>query len=188
MMSALRLDPKECAVLVIDAQERLFSVMPELAGSDLLRAGNALLEGAYLLGAVAIATEQYPEKLGGTLTPIAEKLDSLNAPRIPKLDFSACREGAFINALAKTERRSVIVLGMETHICVFQTVRDLCIRGYNVHVPIDGVASRRDDHRQTGLELCRAAGAVITTAETILFDWTVRAGSETFKRVSKLIK
>jgi nicotinamidase-related amidase len=187
-MSVLRLDPRESIVVVVDAQERLFSAMPELAGNDLVRSGTVLLEAASLLGAQAIATEQYPEKLGATLAPIAEKLEALSAQRIPKLDFSACREGAFVSALSKMDRRNAIVIGMETHICVFQTARDLAIRGFSVHVPSDGVASRRDDHRTTGLELCRAAGCIVTTTETIVFDWLGRAGSETFKRVSKLIK
>jgi nicotinamidase-related amidase len=187
-MSALRLDPRESIVIVVDTQERLFSAMPELAGNDLIRSGTVLLEAAALLGVEAIATEQYPEKLGPTLAPIAEKLQALSAPRIPKLDFSACREGAFVSALAKIERRKAIVIGMETHICVFQTARDLAIRGFTVHVPIDGVASRRDDHRAAGLELCRAAGAILTTTESVVFDWLGRAGSDTFKKISKLIK
>lgn len=187
-MSALRLDPRESVVVVVDVQERLFSAMPELAGTDLVRSGTVLLEAASLLGAAAIATEQYPEKLGGTLAPIAEKLDALSAARIPKLDFSACREGAFISALAKMDRRKAIVIGMEAHICVFQTVRDLAIRGFTVHVPLDGVASRRDDHRAAGLDLCRASGAIVTTTESIVFDWLGRAGSDTFKKISKLIK
>jgi nicotinamidase-related amidase len=187
-MSALHLDPQEAVVVVVDLQERLFSAMPELQGNDLLRAGTILLHAARLLGAEAIATEQYPEKLGPTLAPIAEKLDLLSAPRIAKLDFSACREPAFEAAVAKLARRKAIVIGMETHICVFQTVRDLCARGFTVHVPIDGVASRRDDHRAAGLELCRAAGAHITTVETIVFDWLGRAGTDSFKALSKLIK
>lgn len=187
-MSTLRLDPRQSVVVVVDAQERLFSAMPELAGNDLVRSGTVLLEAAALLGAEAIATEQYPEKLGPTLAPLADKLQPFSTPRIPKLDFSACREGAFVSALAKMDRRTAVVIGMETHICVFQTARDLCIRGFTVHVPIDGVASRRDDHRTTGLDLCRAAGAIVTTTETIVFDWLGRAGSETFKKVSKLIK
>jgi len=187
-MSVLRLDPRESIVIVVDVQERLFSAMPELAGNDLLRSGTVLLEAARVLGAEAIATEQYPEKLGATLPAIADKLQALSAPRIPKLDFSACREGAFINALSKTERRKAVVIGMETHICVFQTARDLCLRGFTVHVPIDGVASRRDDHRTAGLDLCKSAGAVLSTTETILFDWLGRAGSDAFKQLSKLIK
>jgi nicotinamidase-related amidase len=187
-MSQLRLDPRESIVVVVDAQERLFSAMPEPAGKDLLRSGTVLLEAAALLGAEAIATEQYPEKLGPTLAPIAEKLQALSALRIPKLDFSACRESGFVAALAKSERRKAVVIGMEAHICVFQTARDLCLRGFTVHVPIDGVASRRDDHRTTGIELCRTAGAVVTTTETIVFDWLGRAGSDSFRQISKLIK
>ena len=187
-MSALRLDPRESVVVVVDVQERLFSAMPELAGNDLVRSGTVLLEAASLLGVPALATEQYPDKLGATLAPIASRLEALSAPRIPKLDFSACREGAFVSALAKMDRRTAIVIGMEAHICVFQTARDLCIRGFTVHVPMDGVASRRDDHRAAGLDLCRASGAVITTTESVVFDWLGRAGSDTFKQISKLIK
>lgn len=187
-MSALKLDAQATVVVVVDIQDRLFSAMPELSGNDLVRAGTVLLEAARLLGGEAIATEQYPEKLGGTLSALGEKLDLLSAPRISKLDFSACSEPAFETALGRTGRRKAVVIGMETHICVFQTVRDLCARGFIVHVPIDGVASRRDDHRTAGLELCRAAGAHITTVETIVFDWLGRAGSDSFKAISKLIK
>jgi len=187
-MSTLHLDPRATVVLIVDVQERLFSVMPELAANDLVRAATVLIEAAGSLGAAVIATEQYPEKLGATLPPIAEKLDQIAAPRVSKLDFSACREAAFEAALAKTKRRKVVVLGMETHICVFQTVRDLCGRGFTVHVPVDGVASRRDDHRKTGLDLCREAGATLTTTETVLFDWLGRAGTDSFKKLSRLIK
>jgi nicotinamidase-related amidase len=83
---------------------------------------------------------------------------------------------------------AVVVVGMETHVCVFQTVRDLQSAGYVVHVPLDGVCSRREDHHQAGLELCRRAGAVVTTAETIVFDWLERAGTDDFRELSKLIR
>jgi nicotinamidase-related amidase len=73
-------------------------------------------------------------------------------------------------------------------VCVYQTVRELTARGIGVHVPIDGVASRRDDHRAAGIDLCRAAGATVTTMETIVFDWLRRAGSDEFKRLSKLLR
>jgi nicotinamidase-related amidase len=187
-MSALYLDSKESIVLVIDLQGRLFSAMPELAGGDMVRSATVLLEASVLLGVPAIATEQVPDKLGGTLDPVVEKLQAASAPRISKADFSACGEPAFNSALEQTGRRKAIVVGMETHICVFQTVRDLCARGLSVHVPINGVASRRDDHRATGLDLCRAAGATITTTETVLFDWLGRAGSDEFRKISRLIK
>lgn len=187
-MSALHLEPKESVILVVDVQERLFAAMPELAGTDLVRSGTALLEAAAFLGVEVIATEQYPEKLGPTIAPLAQRLDSLSAPRISKLSFSACQELAFDSALSATSRKQIILIGMETHICVYQTARDLAGRGFTVHVPVDGVASRRDDHRAAGLDLCRAAGATLTTTETVLFDWLGRAGTEAFKKVSKLIK
>ena len=77
---------------------------------------------------------------------------------------------------------------MEAHVCVFQTARDLARRGLTVHVAADGVASRRDDHRDAGLSLCERAGAVVTTTETVVFDWLERAGSEQFKLLSKVIR
>jgi nicotinamidase-related amidase len=81
-----------------------------------------------------------------------------------------------------------VLIGMEAHVCVYQTARDLVERGYAVHVPIDGVVSRRDDHRETGIALCERAGAVRTTTETVVFDWLGRAGTDVFRQISKLIR
>jgi nicotinamidase-related amidase len=183
-----RLNPKECAVLVVDVQERLAAAMPPAQLTDLTRAATVLIEAASLLGARVLATEQYPSGLGPTIGPIAERLERAGVPRIEKLDFSACDEPAFERAFAEKPARAVIVTGMEAHVCVFQTVRELAARGLDVYVPIDGVASRRDDHRAAGIELCRAAGATTTTMETIVFDWLKRAGSDEFKRLSKLLR
>jgi nicotinamidase-related amidase len=77
---------------------------------------------------------------------------------------------------------------METHVCVYQTVRDLAALGVEVHLPIDGVSSRRDDHRDAGIDLCVRAGAVRTTTESIAFDWLRVAGTAEFKRLSALIR
>src|SRR6185369_14043339 len=105
-----------------------------------------------------------------------------------KTYFSACDDAAFDRAFTALGARSIVVVGMETHVCVYQTVRELVARGLDVHVPIDGVASRRDDHRTAGLELCRAAGATLTTMETVVFDWLRRAGTDEFKQLSKRIR
>ena len=183
-----RLDPKECAVLVIDAQEKLAAAMPAAQMSELTRAANVLLEAAELLGARVIATEQYPAGLGPTIAPIAERLARLHAAPIEKITFSACDSTEFERAFAASGARRAIVIGMETHVCVFQTVRELAARGVDVFVPIDGVASRRDDHRAAGIDLCRAAGATVTTMETVVFDWLRRAGTDPFKKLSKLIR
>ncbi len=183
-----RLNPKECAVIIIDVQEKLAAAMPEQARNDLLRAASVLMEAAHLLGARVLVTEQYPQGLGPTVAALSEPIAKCGAPIIQKLDFSACDEPAFERELIKNSPKTFIVLGMETHVCVFQTVRELCARGSAVHVPIDGVTSRKDDHKKAGLELCRAAGATLTTMETLVFDWLKRAGSDEFKRLSKLIR
>lgn len=183
-----RLDPRTTAVVVVDVQERLAGAMPPEQLATLLRSARILIEGARLLGAKVVATEQYPKGLGATLPELADLLDGVSAPRIEKLDFSACDADGFDDALERAGARSAVVIGMEAHVCVYQTVRDLVARGLDVYVPIDGVASRREDHRDVGVDLCTRAGAVRTTTESVAFDWLSRAGSDEFKALSKLIR
>jgi nicotinamidase-related amidase len=183
-----RLDPSQTAVIVVDVQEKLAAAMPEARMADVRRAATVLIEAARLLGATVIATEQYPAGLGPTIAPVAEALAAAGVPRLAKLAFSACGEDAFAAAWADRAPRAAVVIGMESHVCVFQTVRDLALRGVDTWVAADGVASRRDDHREVGLELCREAGAKVTTTESVVFDWLKRAGSDEFKRLSKLIR
>jgi nicotinamidase-related amidase len=183
-----RIEPSESAVIVIDVQEKLAAVMPEPQLAALTRAATVLIEAARRLGARVIATEQYPQGLGRTLAPIAERLEQAGAPIVPKMEFSACDALAFERVFNEHAPRVAVVVGMETHVCVYQTVRELAARGVLVHVPIDGVASRREDHRQAGLDLCRAAGATLTTMETLVFDWLRVAGTDDFKHLSRLIR
>jgi nicotinamidase-related amidase len=183
-----RIDPAESAVVIVDVQEKLAAAMPEAQMAALTRAATVLIEAARLLGAEVIATEQYPQGLGKTIAPIAERLAEAGAPVIPKMEFSACEAAGFERAWSKRAPRAAVVVGMESHVCVYQTVRELVARGVLVHVPLDGVASRRDDHRLAGLDLCRAAGATVTTMETVVFDWLRLAGTEPFRRLSKLIR
>ncbi|WP_437937858.1 isochorismatase family protein [Sorangium sp. So ce341] len=183
-----RLEPSASAVIVVDVQERLAAAMPAPQMDALTRAATLLIEAARRLGAHVLATEQYPAGLGRTVAPLAEKLAQAGAPVIPKMEFSACDALEFERAFGERAPRTAIVVGMEAHVCVFQTVRELAARGVAVHVPLDGVASRRDDHRLAGLDLCRAAGATITTAETVVFDWLKVAGTDDFKHLSKLIR
>ncbi|WP_437813295.1 isochorismatase family protein [Sorangium sp. So ce1078] len=183
-----RLEPSTSAVIVIDVQEKLAAAMPAPQMDALTRAATVLIEAARRLGAQVIATEQYPTGLGHTVAPIAERLAQAGAPVVPKMEFSACDTLEFERAFNERAPRAAIVVGMEAHVCVFQTVRELAARGVTVHVPLDGVASRRDDHRLAGLDLCRAAGATVTTAETVVFDWLRVAGTDDFKHLSKLIR
>lgn len=183
-----RLDPQRTAVIIVDIQERLAAVMPAEQRARVERAARILIEGARVLGAPVIATEQYPKGLGPTLPSISDSLKAADAPCFEKLAFSACDASGFADRLTATGVTAAVVLGMETHVCVYQTVRDLVARGLEVCVPVDGVASRQEDHREVGLGLCERAGAIRTTAETVVFDWLAQASGDAFKQVSKLVR
>jgi nicotinamidase-related amidase len=141
-----------------------------------------------MLGAAVIATEQYPKGLGKTLPPIAEKLAAHAVVPIEKLDFSALDDARVAEAITAAHPRAVIVTGMEAHVCVFQTARDLAGRGYATYVVDDAVASRKEANRMAGLALAERAGATRTVTETVVFDWIRRAEGESFKAISKLVR
>jgi nicotinamidase-related amidase len=183
-----RLVPGNTAVVVVDVQERLAAAMPEPQLREVVRATRILLEAARLLGAPVFVTEQYPKGLGPTIAEVAPLLAAASARRFEKEAFSAAEAPGFADALAGSGVKAAVVVGMESHVCVYQTVRDLVARGLEVHVPIDGVSSRRDDHRDAGISLAERAGAVRTTTESVVFDWLVRAGSDEFRALSKLIR
>ncbi|MFO0566444.1 MAG: isochorismatase family protein [Polyangiaceae bacterium] len=183
-----RLVPESTAVVVVDIQERLVAAMPPERVEQVVRAARILVEAARILGAPVLATEQYPKGLGSTHPSVAEALGAAGVTVCDKLEFSACDAGTFDAALRDKQPRAAIVLGMETHVCVYQTVRDLVAKGLDVYVAEDGVASRRDDHREVGLGLCERAGATITTAETVVFDWLRVASGDAFKQISKLVR
>ena len=181
----LNLDRTKAAVLVIDVQSRLTPSMPPEALARVVKYARALIGAGKELGLPVIATEQYPKGLGET---IPELRDVLPSPPLAKMHFSCGADPAIAAALEKTGRRQILVSGMETHVCVFQTVRDLVSMGYEVHVCSDAVSSRTEEHRRIGLDLCREAGATITTAETAIFDLLHVAGTPEFKKVAPLVK
>ncbi len=185
-----RLVPAHTALLVVDVQEKLARVMPEAALERLVHNTLILLEAARLLGVRVVATEQYPKGLGPTVAPLREKLGTMGIEPIEKLDFDALAEPRVAQALAAGPSRvqRVVVVGMESHICVFQTARELARRGYGPQVVEDAVASRREESRQAGLHLCERAGAVRTVTETVVFDLLARAEGDAFKALSKLVK
>ena len=185
MARDVRLDRKRAVVVIIDVQERLVPAIEPTALARVLKYAKALVGAAKQMGIPVIGTEQYPKGLGPMVKEIAEVLP---APSLPKVTFSCGADPGFSKALAETGRRQVIVAGMETHVCVFQTVRDLCASGYEVHLCADAVASRTEVHRQGGIELCREVGAIVTTAETAIFDLLHQAGTPEFKAVSPLVK
>lgn len=187
-MGVERTRPSTSAIVVIDVQSRLVPALAPGRLDDVLRAARILLGAARELRAPVLATEQYPSGLGPTVEPLRAALAEHGVTPIEKVAFSACNEPRFVDALKAARVESAVVLGVEAHVCVFQTVRDLVARGLRVDVVVDGVASRRDDHRAVGLELCRQAGATLTTAETVVFDWMVQAGTDTFRTISRLVR
>jgi nicotinamidase-related amidase len=104
------------------------------------------------------------------------------------ISFDSCRQPVFIHQLQEHNRRTVIVTGMETHICVLQTCIGLLKAGVNVHLVRDAVCSRTEENRNTGIEFMRDAGAVVTCTETVLFQLLKVAGTEEFRMISQRIK
>ena len=162
--------------------------MPKEWMAELARNVDVLLASAQLLGAPVVATEQYPKGLGPTIEPVGQRLQEIGARPIEKTAFSAAEVPEFNQRLTEVAPSAVILVGMEAHVCVYQTVRDLVGRGIEVHVPVDAVVSRHEDDRATGVALCERAGAIPTTTETIVFDWLGRAGTDAFRAISKLVR
>jgi nicotinamidase-related amidase len=185
MARRIRLDRQNTVVLAIDIQEKLLPAMPPDALERLFKYAKATLGTARELGLPVLATEQYPKGLGHTAGQLRELLPE---PPLVKMHFSCGADAPFSDALARTGRKQVLIVGMETHVCVFQTARDLVEQGYEVHVCADAVTSRTEEHRRVGLELIRDAGGIVTLAETAIFDLLHACGTPDFKKVAPLVK
>jgi nicotinamidase-related amidase len=183
-----RLDPGATVLLVVDVQERLAAAMPEASLTRLVANTSILLETAKLLGVKVLVSEQYPKGLGPTIPALLPKLGEIGVTPLPKTTFDACSDLAIARALSDLDAKSVVVVGMESHVCVFQTARELVKRGYATHVVADAVTSRTEDNRKIGLDLCEKAGAYVTATETVAFDLLGQAGTDAFKAVSKLVR
>lgn len=181
----LELDAATTALLVVDWQERLCAAMPAEVVERNTRNLTHLLTLARRLEMPVLATEQYPQGLGPTTEAVRALLPG---PAHPKTAFSVMRDAAAAAALRDAGRKTVVVAGVETHICVYQTVRDLVQAGFGVHVPADAVISRARGNWERGLELLRLCGAVVTSTEAVLFDLLKVGQGEAFKEVSKRIR
>jgi nicotinamidase-related amidase len=164
------------ALVVVDVQEG-FRAYDSFAG--VAASCAKLLAGARILDVPALVSEQYPKGLGHS----APELGIEDEPRIEKTVFSAVRADGF----ELGGRDQAIVCGIETHVCVSQTVHDLLEQGVEVHVPADAVGSRHAIDYERGLERLERAGAVVSTVESSLFELLGRAGTPEFKAVQKLI-
>jgi nicotinamidase-related amidase len=164
-------------LVVVDVQEA-FRGYPSFA--PVAAACAKLVEAARVLELPTLVSEQYPKGLGHT----APEVGLAEEPVIEKSVFSAARADGF----EIQDRDQVLVCGIETHVCVSQTVHDLLAKGVEVHVPADAVGSRHQIDYERGLERLERAGAVVTTVESALFELLERAGTPEFKAVQALIK
>jgi nicotinamidase-related amidase len=180
-----RLDRKQAALLVIDVQEKLSAVMPQEVFARTLENLVRCVEGAKLLGIPIVWTEQYVKGLGPTVDRLRSAMPEGLKP-IEKLVFSSCAAPAVRESLRG--RSQVMCVGMETHVCVFQTARDLEELGVRTFIVGDAVISRAKINWKLGLECLRGLGSTVTSTEMMLFDLTKTSGTEEFKAISRLVK
>ncbi len=183
-MKKFYLDRDNVALVIIDIQERLAAVMKEK--DKVINNCLHLIELSRLLNIPIILTEQYPKGLGPTVEEIKNALPEYKP--IEKLTFSCCDEPSFLDEIKKINKKTLILSGMETHVCLLQTCIGLISEGYNVHIVKDAICSRSKDNWKTGIEFMRDAGAVITCTETVLFQLLKIAGTQEFKTIAARIK
>jgi isochorismate hydrolase len=180
------LDSDKAVLLVIDVQEKLCLAMDEKILKKLTKNIGILLESAQELDVPVLITEQYVKGLGATLPELKEK--AVTASCYEKMAFSSCGSAEFMEKLKETGRTQVIITGMETHVCVLQTVIELRDAGFEVHVVKDAVMSRCKRNWQTAVETMMLTGAVPTSTEAVMFQLLRVAGTDAFKKLSKLVR
>jgi nicotinamidase-related amidase len=189
MTRTLSLSRDRTALLVVDLQERLVPAMPQDVIARVIKNSQILIEAARKLGLPIVVSQQYPKGLGATVAPIEQAIaGAAFLHRFDKLEFSSAAAPEFAAIAARLHRDQWVICGMETHVCVFQTARDLAIRAAAVHVAADAVCSRAKSNWKVGLDLIDRAGAVVTSTETAVFDLLYKAGGEDFKALSKAMK
>jgi nicotinamidase-related amidase len=183
-MAISRLNKENTGLVIVDVQEKLAGVMGQK--ERVLDRIIKLLDLARVFQLPVIVTELNPRFMGSILPAIRESLPTYEP--IEKLHFDCCAVEAFNHKIEEKGLQNIILTGIETHICVFQTCASLLEKGYRVHVPHHAVDSRTEDNRQIGLSLMREAGAIITSTETVIFQILKKAGTTEFKALLKTIK
>jgi nicotinamidase-related amidase len=176
----MRLDRNEAVLVIIDVQERLMPVIHERA--EVERNIERLVRGAHILGLPVILTEQYVKGLGLTVEPLRRAFEETSGYRPIEKDCFSARECVSI------DRPQVLIAGVEAHVCVYQTARDLLDAGAHVWVAADAVSSRTPRNRDIALQRLVSDGAKLSSTEMALFELLARAGTDEFRAISKLVK
>lgn len=179
------LNAQQCALVVIDIQEKLLPPIHER--ERLVRNSQLLIRLANILSLPIIATTQYAKGLGQIVPEISSLLPALEP--LDKLEFGCFGNGEFCSSLARLRKRNTLLLcGMETHICVLQTALGALNQGHIVHVAADAVSSRTELNWKLGLNRMRNAGAVISSTEMMIYELLGRSGSPEFKEMLRYLK
>ena len=178
------MDRNDTLFLVVDYQERLLPAMydKEVVEDRVIR----LAKGMKKMGIPHIVTQQYPKGIGQTVPEIAEAIGKFEP--IDKTTFSCFGCGEFVSALEKADKGTIVIIGIEAHICLQQTVIDLLAKGYRVYIPADCVSSRSAYDKNWSLDRMAHAGAIVTTYEAILYELIRDSKAEEFKAISKIVK
>lgn len=179
----MRLRPDNSVLLVVDLQDKLLPAMHDRDAC--VEFSRRMIKAAKALDVPMLATEQYSKGLGRTCPPILQAIG--DAPIHEKMLFSACVDPVK-HALSDLKRKNVIVVGIEAHVCVQQTVLDLLSLGYAPCLCADATTSRREIDRDTAIARMRQTGAIITTTESATFELLGEAGGERFKRILGIVK
>lgn len=179
------LNPAECALVVIDIQEKLLPPIHE--GTRMVANSQLLIRLAKILSLPVIVTTQYAKGLGGTVPQIADLLPEVTP--LDKLEFGCFGNSAFCSALENLSGRNTLLLcGMETHICVLQTALGALAQGRIVHAAADALGSRTELNWKIGLKRMRDAGAVMSSTEMMIYELLGKSGTAAFKEMLKFIK
>lgn len=178
------LNKKRAGLLIVDIQEKIATVM--LHRQRVIDNTLKLIRACQILDVPVFITEQYPQGLGATEPAIKEALQGVTPPT--KLTFSCCRVHGLMDQFREKDVEQIIIVGIETHVCVQQTALDLLSQDFQVHVLKDCVSSRREVDFETALQRMQAAGVIISTMEAALFELLEQAGTPEFKEVAKLVK
>ena len=178
------LDTENSIVVIIDIQEKLDKAVGE---NSPLQSAIKLAKASNILNIPVIVTEQYPQGLGSTIKELKNELSNTTT-FIEKNTFSAFRTPAFAEELKKSNKKQVIICGIEAHICVYQTICDLIDNGYEVFFVKDASASRKEYEFNTVLELIKQTNGKVTCTEIVLFEWLKSSKHPNFKEIQALIK
>jgi len=175
---------EDTALVLVDVQGRLAQSMHNK--KDLFENFKKMVKGAHVLGIPILWAEQNPDGLGPTMPEIAELLTNQNP--VSKFSFSCCGSQQFLKDLQALNCKNILIVGIEAHVCVYQTAADLARLQYHVQVVADAVSSRTAENKQIGLEKSKAVGASLTSTETALFELLKEAKGAKFKKIINLVK